>query len=398
MDRPTTPRAKLDALTSLRALAALAILIHHFVPVYLPEFRSKWLWKTFVREGFSGVTLFFILSGFVLTYNYAEAFRRPTVGRLRDYYVARFARVYPLFLLAFLVMLPLCFGSQPGQPNPLKGPVYNLTLTHAFVADREVYFAFNPPSWSVSVEAFFYLTFPLVVFTFLSCRITTPLRASMLAMVLAITWFSVGCRYTNDPLHHWYCYICPLSRMLDFGIGICCGILFMKAAEQGLPRWGFRTATCLELSAISLVVVAILASPSLPFGIRLGPYYTIPMALLILVLAVNRGMISRWLCCAPLRILGETSYAMYLLHWPIMTAFKNYREALGMGHLSLSKCGLIVTLTTIVVSILVHYTYERPMRSWVRNRLGSRRSSVPRAEAVLAFEPKETESIQRRAA
>jgi peptidoglycan/LPS O-acetylase OafA/YrhL len=369
MNRHPSARAKLDPLTSLRAFATLAVLVHHFVPVYLPQYSSKWLWKTFVGEGFAGVTLFFVLSGFVLTYNYADTFRRLTRSGLRDFYVARFARVYPLFLLAFCIMLPLCSGPSPGKPDQRKGPLYNLTLTHTFVSDSEVYFAFNAPSWSVSVEAFFYLTFPLLLFTLLSCRVTTPLRAGALVVVLALAWFMVAWRYAYDPKLHWHCYICPLSRFFDFGIGVGCGIFFLK--QQARP-WGTRTATCLELGSVGLLAATILASPPVTYGVRLGPYYTLPMALLILVFAANRGVISWALCRAPFRVLGEASYAIYLLHWPIMEAFSRYRESGGLKDLAGWKCILLLAITTFSVSVLVHYTFERPMRSLIRNRLASR--------------------------
>src|SRR6187200_2907241 len=94
-------RQRLDPLTSLRFVAALAVLVHHLSPWYFQGIVSTWPGQIVTFECFSGVTLFFILSGFILFYNYEEKLRHPSWTTIKDFYVARFARIYPVFLLSF---------------------------------------------------------------------------------------------------------------------------------------------------------------------------------------------------------------------------------------------------------------------------------------------------------
>ena len=90
-----TSKLRIDALTGLRFFAALAVYLHHHPkPVFLPEFVS-----TFMMAGYNGVTLFFVLSGFVIGLNYFDMLVKPTRASIFKYALARFARIYPLYAL-----------------------------------------------------------------------------------------------------------------------------------------------------------------------------------------------------------------------------------------------------------------------------------------------------------
>src|SRR3954470_504363 len=130
----------LPSLTSLRFFAALLVVLSH-----LPG-------STF-SEGYTGVTFFFILSGFILSHSYEDRLRTGATSR-REFWIARIARVYPLHLLTLLAAVPLAVSESSGAMGFAGRLLAQLTLTQAAVPVGSIYFSFNHPAWSLSVEAF----------------------------------------------------------------------------------------------------------------------------------------------------------------------------------------------------------------------------------------------------
>src|SRR5262245_36021055 len=157
-------RDSLPALTALRFLAAAAVLNLHLV-AHMPADPLGWVDQFW--WGTAGVTFFFMLSGFILTYNYHDRFRTLKRRGVRDFYAARFARIWPVHLLAFLLLLPLCTDGQlllsGGYMKVRWKAAANLTLTQSFIPSEPWHVAFNSPSWSLSAEWFFYIAFPLLL-------------------------------------------------------------------------------------------------------------------------------------------------------------------------------------------------------------------------------------------
>ena len=152
-------------LTSLRFIFALMVFSHHLGFVLSGDNENlKWIYNNVFAEGFIGVNFFFILSGFVLAYNYQERFEKK-ITTLKKFFVARFARIYPLHLLTLLLAFPLMLKKLWTGNKIFWGIklITNLTLTQSFIPVKPVYLAFNRPSWSISDEMFFYLIFPFLV-------------------------------------------------------------------------------------------------------------------------------------------------------------------------------------------------------------------------------------------
>jgi peptidoglycan/LPS O-acetylase OafA/YrhL len=152
--------------------------------------------------------------------------------------------------------------------------------------------------------------------------------------------------------------------------------VFVKGLKLGLFDLSYWKATFLEVCVIGILLIAVFSSSNVPMGVRLGPYYTLPMATLILLLAVNRGAFSTVLRRAPLRILGEASFALYMLHGPIIEIFNNFRITLGLAAAPSWICGLLVALVSILASLVVHYFLERPAQTLLRRLLGSSQKSA----------------------
>jgi peptidoglycan/LPS O-acetylase OafA/YrhL len=180
---PRAPRAlgRLHALTSLRFFAAIVVVLHHTCGLYLPTHPGPLAFNEAIEAGFLGVDFFFPLSGFILAVNYlgppdAHAIgpldqRAPAGDRrraVRAFLVARIARIHPVFLLSLVIIAPfivaqrlhadgLTAGALGKLASSLGGSVVGL---QAWVAALSV--SWNYPSWTLSVELFFYLTFPWV--------------------------------------------------------------------------------------------------------------------------------------------------------------------------------------------------------------------------------------------
>lgn len=153
----------IKSLTSMRFLAAMLVFIYHYTWLdfdfsILPLER---LWSNLFSHGYIGVSFFYVLSGFVLSYAYQERMLSFDIN-LKRFYLARLARIYPLHILTLLLAIPLMLDS-PWSQSFYESIPFNLSLTHSFIPYVDYFFSFNSPSWSISNEVFFYVLFPFVI-------------------------------------------------------------------------------------------------------------------------------------------------------------------------------------------------------------------------------------------
>jgi peptidoglycan/LPS O-acetylase OafA/YrhL len=358
---------RLPALTGLRIFAALAVYASHIGP---PHGASRPVVALF-EAGYMGVTLFFVLSGFVLAVNYFDALRRPSGRVTWQFAVARFARIYPMYILVLLyIFVRRAFvGSTAGWwQHVLAIQAWNPNVFQAF--------NFNGPGWSVGVEVFLYACFPVLVPAL--TRIRTP-RATLLiaagiglAMVGLTLWFALSGRgslpYTNPESAHRWLYVTPLPRLGDFVLGILAARVYLHTRTRSQLS---RASGTLAVGCV-VAIVALMAWPANLFSAwSWDVAYALPSALLIFALAsAPCGALARVLSLPALVLLGESSYAFYLVHEPAL-------GLLGGGHWQTAISGSIVifellTLGAILcLSVGLHVAIERPARIYIRRLLGS---------------------------
>ena len=165
MTEPAPRAPELPALTSIRFFAAIAVVAHHYAPS--PTGPGAWVADSWIKHGFVGVSLFFVLSGFILTYTYAPIGVVGSVARKRFGW-ARVARIYPMHVLGLSLCAPVVIahriakdGVPTGIVTSLIAASVNLSMLGAWLQFAAS--AWNFPSWSLSAEAFFYACFPLVL-------------------------------------------------------------------------------------------------------------------------------------------------------------------------------------------------------------------------------------------
>ncbi len=143
----------IKSLTSLRAIAAFMVFIHHFN--FLPDFGSQFL-KIFYFQGFAGVSLFFVLSGFLIHKNYSDKLKLELKDILK-YFINRFARIYPMYFI-ILCLSTLAYSGE----RTLFKLFANFTLLKGLSSD--LLFSGVATAWSLTTEEFFYIAFPFIIY------------------------------------------------------------------------------------------------------------------------------------------------------------------------------------------------------------------------------------------
>jgi peptidoglycan/LPS O-acetylase OafA/YrhL len=329
-------RRDLPALTGLRFFLALWVILHHLtgpgqeLGTVLSGVLPGPLF-TLIRGGYQAVTTFFVLSGFVLTRSYwTAAWSREGLGK---YFKGRVARVYPVYLLSMLVVARFILEDQtPGRFGYLAA---HLTLTQAWLGPIPV--QWNTPAWSLSCEMFFYAVFPLLG-AFLVRRARWPWIAAMgaVACVLTRAMWAVG---VSDAIK-------PLVHLSDFLMGIVAACAF-ELVQGRVRGWWLYVPGFLGAAS------AIIFEKWLP--VDLNSVLRLMNGLLLVGLAIG----CRALSGRVLVYLGKASYAMYILHVPIMWWY--LRE-------SHSFSPMLYVGMVIAVSAMVYSAIEEPANRLLRRR------------------------------
>jgi len=354
---------RLDQLTSLRFFAALAVVASHLWPLAEYPNALQGVARTLFHEGYAGVSFFFMLSGFILAHTYQAKLISGAVSRGK-YLALRLARIVPLH---WLVSLPLAgFALWESGWGEVPKVAVNLALLQAWVPNPDWYFTVNEPSWSLSDEAFFYACFAGLAFW--------PLRrlgwfaAGLLALNVGVVAWRLSSGHgaviveDRNTLTHWLTYIDPVARLLDFVVGML---------VYRLPRHGWTgvRASGVEVGAVALLIAAMVAYPlaGVPDALRMQLAYLPLMALVIWAFGQGGGALSDGLAGSKLLVLlGDASFALYLVHLPIVHGaiwMQDRLEDAAWGWLPWAGA---VTVVAVAASVAVFRWVEVPVMRWLR--------------------------------
>ncbi|TPI62123.1 acyltransferase [Mesorhizobium sp. B3-1-3] len=341
--------SNLTQLTSLRFFAALYVLAFHSADID----GAPPLIANFMQNGYLGVSFFFLLSGFILTHSYFD--KMSDWHEVRRFAIARFSRIYPVYLLALAVALPLT--SMPFD-HPLAS-LGTLGLIQAWGAPTSMLgFFWNPPGWTLSIELFFYLMFPLLL-PGLS-RLTTGALWISLAVVTLV--FMAMCLPGLGPTGYlafgWMGLVpLPLLRLPEFMTGIICALLFRAGAFDR-----FRSDLAVILAAAFTVATLVATCMSMT-----GGFAAIGFVALIATCAVNDGRTQRALSYKPLVLLGNASYALYILQIPV----RKWIPVIFTGEWDWVG-SLLYQPLLIIISVVVFILVEEPARKLLRSSIPQR--------------------------
>jgi peptidoglycan/LPS O-acetylase OafA/YrhL len=373
----TAARADLPALTGIRFVAAIFVFNAHLRP---PD-EAPAVLHGFALAGHDWMTMFFILSGLVLTWNYADVFQEGLDRRsMRGYAVARFARIYPLYLAALvLAVLPLGSPSELGEL--LRDPTtwLHLFALQTWSGDLDVAYDLNGPGWSIGVEIFLYALFPVIIVAFRRIRADTRalVVVAVLAVLVAVTVTFVltvagpGDLPREDPwsAHRWL-YRTPLTRLPDFVLGVALGYLVMRPVPPA-RRWGLAAQAVGAVAVLGMMLIPALAESTW----SLDAANMIPFALLFLGLCWTPDSgLARVLASRAMVFLGECSFAFYLLHATVVDLVGEPHA----GYVDWATTWVLAFVVTLFVAIGAHVAFERPARLLVRRVLDPRlRAPIP---------------------
>jgi peptidoglycan/LPS O-acetylase OafA/YrhL len=387
MQSATHTPERFDALDGWRGVCACFVVLFHFHgwgPLYT---------STFVRDSYLFVDFFFVLSGFVIAWNYGD--RLASWPEMKRFLILRLGRVYPLHLamlfcfLAYETARSLYALHHPGVSATFSGftdpsaVLSNLVLVQSLHVHDVL--TWNVPSWSISTEYWTYFVFALVS-VFFGLRNATLLAVAIVAPLLIARVSTTGMNVTYD----WGLVRC----IFGFALGVACCRIYRRwpAVLHGASR---AEMTTLELLVVLAVVLFVSDAGMTGLSI-LAPFL---FAVAVLIFAVEGGWVSGLFRTRPLRWLGTVSYSIYMTHYFLVvlvpTIFKHglHRDYTAVmpiaGEPSVEVFGrndfegtffyLLVLALTLLVSAFTYRWIEKPGREWSR-RWAGRASAVAKAE------------------
>lgn len=343
----------IHTLTSFRFIASFLIVLLHM--------------NMYHTYGGLSVTFFFVLSGFILTYNYKEQFKQIRKKELVSFYVSRFSRIYPVHILTFILIV--LFPIAVNYPLTLSSALTNLFLLQTYFPTKEVFF-FNGVSWSISVEMFFYALFPFIISLLLKLKLKLVLALGVLFYLIVIgVTIAINPPIPTFSVGWWIYYAFPPMQFLSFFVGILFGLVFLKLNNK--THRHFWLFTFLECMSVGLFMFMHSIVVFLPFGpaFQMSLYHLPFIGLIVFVFAFQGGLVSKMLSFKPLVHLGEISYSTYMIHTviiyyisvfflPTITATYN-----GIYH-SWAQWTLIIIM--LCLSDIMYRYLEMPMRKWIK--------------------------------
>lgn len=366
---PNVPgRTRYEQLTALRFFAALLVMISHAAMLPRADNALSWFGRHVIDYGHGRVGFFFMLSGFVLCHAYESKLLQGQLSYWA-FVTRRFLRIWPLHILVAVPLAAWLLWRTGAADLPVV--LVNFLLLQSWVPVYDYYASLNAPSWSLSAELFLYTVFPLLV------RISP--RYLRIFAVMLVLWSFVApailalCGYGHvmNPdgtvgFGYWFTGINPLMRLTEFVIGMVLCRFVRSKEHYSLPVWADSVALLAFVG--SMVLFSSLRSV-LPDVFLNQAFYLPGLTFLVLALAEGRGGTSHWLARQrTLRFLGESSFALYIIHGPVLRRgfdlyyrFHEPMPLLAFTVLLLAGC----VATGCIVHLYVEMPLQRAVRTWL---------------------------------
>lgn len=354
-------KIELKALTGLRFLAAFLVFLFH-VNIRTKMIFLPWPVYNIVSHGAFGVTVFFILSGFILTYSHLKDFTDYQMKNLeytKLFMYKRLARIYPSYLVGLLLFAlgTAIVGVYPWPTFSIL--LADLTMMQSVFPHLAMDW-YGSGVWSVSVEIFFYLFFPFLLPILL--RISS--QASLFYLLAAVVLIGAFGGFTY---HIWPTYISyplmyahPLFRCSEFIAGMITSILVF--------RFGWRVSEWQALTMVGIAGIYIAGAGPRLTGFVAHNWLVVPaiVCLLAALVDVRKTKFLRVLTHPWVEYAGRVSYCFYLVQFP----FFMIQDVRIENNLPLFWwSGFATFVVTAILAILLHHGIEVPAQRWLMLKL-----------------------------
>ncbi|MDR4483263.1 MAG: acyltransferase [Nitrospirales bacterium] len=363
-------RGNIQTLTGLRGFAAIWVVLLHVCfgkpDGYLPGFYQKIDWglgNNIIIQGVYAVDIFFVLSGFVLTYVHRHEFERPlTLHGVRNFLSLRLARIYPMHLFIIGILIGAAAVGVWDQKVISYGEVVrNITLTNMWVDP-----SLNTPAWSVSAEWVAYLCFPIIM------KLLIPIRrrdCQFLIIFFLVTVYPMSLMYFQWQWEWHYGWV-AVARVLNGFILGC--MMFCVQKHCAMLNDSLRASRWCLAFLIVFIVFLLMGLP-IVFLYPLIPFF-------IVTLANAQTGIAQVFGNKIVVFLGTISFGIYMVHYPALEivryAFNDYysgvNSELNQPLLWIHLCGILGLV--IAVASLCYFWIEKPSREYLKRKIDIRKT------------------------
>lgn len=352
---------EIKALTSLRGIAALAVVMQHFSSTAQEHCRSTI--PSLVPHGYLAVDFFFVLSGYIMCYTYLRKFERDGWSAYRPFLQRRAIRLLPLN--AFVTITLLFAGwlsTWTTGKNMFYGDLrvpYDVVVNLLMLQGLGIGHNMNGPSWSVSAECMAYIAFPLLIYAVFSRRRVAVGLALVAALALllkvALAAPKLGLA-ADDPLGG------GMRCLSEFTLGM---LVYRWTADES---WARRLGSDRVTAALLAASVALLL-------LRIDLLVALSFPLVVGAVSCNRGRVATLLGHPALHLLGLISYSLYLIHNAFRPLSSMILVALHPEPLGVAGALLFALVSSLVVVPFAWLTFhwiEQPSRTFLQRRLFTR--------------------------
>ena len=356
-------KPEIESLTGLRFIASMWVLLYHIGEVLLKNLFPDF-WKTYYKVlfhgGAMGVDLFFVLSGFVIAYNYFDRFASTEKSNYFDFLFKRFARIYPVHLatLLFLIPLGMIMVGDALFFGTLLNLFKNLFLLQAIVPPA----AWNIVSWSISCEWLAYSCFPILVMLFGKLNTRRQMLMALAVLYIVSLAMFTGFAINNFPFTH------PVYWLLRIACEFTAGVLLFKIWQL---RGNNEFSQWFKILLVPSLTLVILLLSHIPISfVIIVPF----LFLTVYLIATDQYFLNKFLARPSITYGGRISYSLYMVHGMTILGFHRY---LTIGEIAATDTA--IKITYILAYLVVTFALTLACYHWVEE---------PARKALLAFKTK----------